>query len=51
MKKDCVTVTQNWVNSSTGKLKDVCGSSHMEIGGEIHQEERKYGSESLQHLR
>ena len=25
------------------------GSPHMEIGGDIHPEERKYGSESLRH--
>ena len=28
-----------------------CGSSHMELGGDIHPQERKYGSESLRHLR
>ena len=37
--------------SSTGKLKDMCGSPHMEKGGDIQQGERKYGSESLRHLR
>ena len=40
----------NWV-SYTGRLKDMCASSHMEIGGDIHPEERKYGLESLRHLR
>ena len=38
-------------DSSTGKLKDMCGSPHMEIGGDIHPEGRKHGSESLRHLR
>ena len=32
-------------------MKDKCDSPHMEIGGDIHPEERKYGSESLRHLR
>ena len=32
-------------------MKDMCGSPHMEIGGDIHPEERKYGPESLRHLR
>ena len=36
-------------DSSTEKLKVMCGSPHMEIGGDIHLEERKYGSESLRH--
>ena len=31
-------------DSSTGKLKNMCGSPHMEIGHDIHPEERKYGS-------
>ena len=38
-------------DSFTGKLKDMCGSPHMEIGGDIQSEERKYSSESLRHLR
>ena len=33
-------------DNSTGKLKDMCGSPHVEIGGDIHPEERKHGSES-----
>ena len=37
-------------DSSTGKLKDMCGSPYMEIGGDIHPQEKKYGSESLRHL-
>ena len=37
-------------NSSAGKLKDMCGSPRMEIGSDIHPEERKYGPESVQHL-
>ena len=40
MKEHCVTVTQKW-DSSTGKLKDMCGSPHMEVGGDIPQEEKK----------
>ena len=28
----------------------MCGSPHMEIGGDIHPQEKKYGSESLRHL-
>ena len=36
--------------SSTGELKVMSGSPHMEIGGDIHPEEKKYGLESLQHL-
>ena len=31
-------------DSSTGKSKNMCGSPHMEIGFDIHIEERKYGS-------
>ena len=38
-------------DSITEKLKDMCGSPHMEKGGDIHREERKYGLESLRHLR
>ena len=38
-----------WGNS-TGKLKDMCDSPHMEKEGDIHQEERKYVSENLRHL-
>ena len=38
-------------DSSTEKLKDTCGSPYMEIGGDIHPEEWKYGSESLRHFR
>ena len=29
----------------------MCGCPHMEIGGDIHPEERIYGSDSLRHLR
>ena len=29
----------------------VCGSPNIEIGDEIHPEERKHGPESLRHLR
>ena len=50
MKEHYVTVTQIKWNSSTGKLKDMCGSPHMKKGGDIHPEERKHGSESLRHL-
>ena len=32
------------------ELKDMCGSPHIEIGGDIHPEERKYSPESLRHL-
>ena len=49
MKEHCVTVKKKL--SSTGKLKDMCGSPHMEKGGDNQQGERKYGSESLRHLR
>ena len=49
MKEHCVTVKKKL--SSTGKLKDMCGSPHMEKGGDSQQGERKYGSESLRHLR
>ena len=38
-------------DDSTGKLKVMCGSPHIKIGGDTHPEERKYGSESLWHLR
>ena len=38
-------------DSSTGKLSDMCGSPRMGIEGDIHPGERKYGSESLRHLR
>ena len=37
-----------WDNS-TGKLKDMCGSPHMAKEVDIKPEERKHGSESLQH--
>ena len=51
MKEHCVTVKKIKWESSTGKLKDMCGSPHMEKGGDIQQGERKYGSGSLRHLR
>ena len=38
-------------DNSTGKLKDICGSPNIEIGDDIHPEERKHGPESLRHLR
>ena len=38
-------------DSSTGKLKDVCGSDHLEKRGDIHWEEKKYGSENLRYFR
>ena len=34
-------------DNSTGKLKDMCGSQHMEKDPDIHPEERKYASDSL----
>ena len=34
-------------DSSTGKFKDTCGSPYMVIMGDIHPEERKYGSKCL----
>ena len=40
---------RDW-DSFTGKLKDMCGSPHMEIGGDIHPQEKQYGSQSLWHL-
>ena len=36
--------------SSTGKFKNMCGSPHMEEECDIHPEEKKYGSDILQHL-
>ena len=37
-------------DSSTGKLKVMCGSPHIETEGDIHPKEIKYNSESLRHL-
>ena len=36
--------------SSTGNLKDMCGSPHVENKGDIHTEKTKYGSENLWHF-
>ena len=33
-------------DSSIGKLKDMCSSPHIEKQGDIHLEEKKYGSVS-----
>ena len=42
MKEHCVTVTQNQGDSSTGKLKDICGSPHIEKEVTFTQKKENY---------